>query len=251
MIALSDLAAPWLWTGFAVLLRVGPVIALAPVFGEQAVPLRLRLVVALAFTMVLLPAVAPRMAGPVSLGFAGAEVLAGLVFGVALRILVLALMMAGSIIAQLISLAQIAGGGVTPEPAPAVGHLLLIGGLALAASLGLHVKLAAYLLTSYDLLPPGHLPSRETVISAGLSAVGRSLTLAVSLALPFVIGALLYNIVLGIINRAMPQMMVTFIGAPLLVAGSLGLLVVTTPLLISLWAQALDGFLALPFADPP
>lgn len=255
MTALSDLVQPWLWAGFALFLRVGPVIALAPVFGEQAVPARLKLAAALAFTLVLLPRLAARMPVPhdtlSALGHAGAEVAVGLVFGLALRLVVLALMTAGSIIAQSISLAQIAGGGVTPEPAPAVGHLLLIGALALAATAGLHVKLAAFLLTSYDLVPPGHLPTPETVATAGLAATRRSLTLAVSLALPFVIGALLYNILLGVINRAMPQMMVTFVGAPLLVAGGLALLVVIAPVLIGLWSQALDGFLAAPFADPP
>lgn len=255
MTALSDLAGPWLWAGFAVLLRVGPVIALAPVFGEQAVPMRLRLAVALAFTLVLLPAVAPQVPLPADpaacLAFVGAEVLAGLIFGLALRLLVLALLTAGSIVAQSISLAQIAGGGVAAEPAPAVGHLLLIGGLALAATAGLHVKIASYLLVSYDLLPAGRFPGPETVITAGLAVTGRSLSLGLSLAMPFVAGALLYNILLGVINRAMPQMMITFVGAPLLVAGSLGLMVVTMPLLIGLWAEALDGFLAAPFADLP
>ncbi|MFC3118840.1 flagellar biosynthetic protein FliR [Jhaorihella thermophila] len=35
-----------------------------------------------------------------------------------------------------------------------------------------------------------------------------------SLSAPFVIASLLYNLTLGAINRAMPQLMVTLVGAP-------------------------------------
>ena len=253
--ALSDLAGPWLWAGFLVFLRVGAAVSLAPAFGEQTVAMRLRLAVGLAFTVAILPAVdrqipaAPDLAAGVFM--AVAEILAGLIFGVLLRLFVLALQTAGTIAAQSMSLSQIAGGGVVPDPAPAVGHLFVIAGLALAASGGLHVKLAAYLIHSYDLVPAGRLPDAQSVIEAGVGSVARSFALAFSLALPFVIAALLYNLILGVINRAMPQLMVTFVGAPLLTGGSLVLLLLSTPFLLGLWVGALDGFLAAPFAQLP
>ena len=56
--------------------------------------------------------------------------------------------------------------------------------------------------------------------------MGRTFALAFSLAAPFVTAALLYNIALGVINRAMPQLSVTFIGAPALTAGGLLLILV-------------------------
>ena len=42
-----------------VFLRVGAAMALLPAFGEQSIPQRLRLVLALAFSAVVLPAAAP------------------------------------------------------------------------------------------------------------------------------------------------------------------------------------------------
>ena len=42
----------WLAGGGLVLARVGPVFALAPVLGERAIPVRIRLVAALAMTAV-------------------------------------------------------------------------------------------------------------------------------------------------------------------------------------------------------
>lgn len=252
---LAQLLQPWLWAGLLVFLRVGAVVALAPAFGEQGLPLRLRLAAAIAFSIAVLPAIAGRIGPPpdlaVGLRMALAEVLAGLLFGILVRLFVLALQTAGTIAAQSVSLAQILGAGAAAEPAPAIGHLFVIGGLALAAMTGLHVQLALYLIDSYRMIPAGSFPHAETVIEAGLESVGRTFGLAMSLALPFVIGALLYNLVLGVINRAMPQLMVTFVGAPVLTAGSLALLALAAPGLIGLWQAALSGFLAAPFAVAP
>jgi flagellar biosynthetic protein FliR len=76
-------------------------------------------------------------------------------------------------------------------------------------------------------------------------------SLAFCLAAPFTIAALLYNIALGVINRAMPALMVSMIGAPALTAGGLVLMVLAVPLALTLWVQALHGFLAAPFQALP
>lgn len=251
--ALTELAGigqDMLWTGFVVLLRVGATMALLPAFGEQTVPPRVRLVLALAFMVV----VAPAVAGSVAQGGGGSlllltEVMAGLAIGIGLRMFVLALQMAGAMAAQATSLAQMfAGSGA--EPQPAVGHLLTAAGLAVAVALGLHVRVAQLLILSYDLLPPGHLPMAAHVADWGLAQVTQAFTLAFSLAAPFVIAASVYNLALGAINRAMPQLMVAFIGAPALTAGGLVLLVLVTPLALAVWATALGRFLDAPFEVP-
>lgn len=253
--ALAVWQGTWLWAGFLLFLRVGTIAALAPGFGEQSVPVRIRLALGLAFTLCILPLMAAEM--PAATGFAArlfmavAEVGAGLVFGILLRLLVLALQTAGSIASQSVSLAQIAGGGISADPAPAAGHLLVVGGIALAMAAGLHLRLAAYLVEGYALIPPGTFPSAEAVTDAGVAAVSRSFALAFSLALPFVIAALLYNVTLGLINRAMPQLMVTFIGAPFLTGGSIVLLFATAPFMLPLWTRALEVGLGAPFAEAP
>ena len=82
---------------------------------------------------------------------------AGLAIGIVIRLFVLALQIAGSIAAQSTSLAQIFG-GATVDPQPAIGHVLLVAGLALAVMLGLHVRLAQVLILSYEILPAGQMP---------------------------------------------------------------------------------------------
>ncbi len=240
-----------LLAGFIVFLRVGAAMALLPAFGETAIPLRVRLVVALAFTLIVLPAVQANLAplhadGTVPGMVFATEPLAGLALGAILRIMVLALQIAGTIAAQATSLAQLFGGGAG-EPQPAIGHLLTWGGLALAVMLGLHVTLAAALIGSYDALPAGVFPGAESIRYWGVAGVAHGLSLAFTLAAPFVLAGLIYNVALGAINRAMPQLMVAFVGAPALTAGGLVLLALCVPAGLALWQVDLASLLANPF----
>lgn len=45
----------------------------------------------------------------------------------------------------------------------------------------------------------------------------------------------------------MPQLMVTFVGAPAITAGGMLLLIAASPILLSAWFDALSGFLIDPF----
>jgi flagellar biosynthetic protein FliR len=63
-----------------------------------------------------------------------------------------------------------------------------------------------------------------------------------------VIASLLYNLALGAINRAMPQLMVSFVGAPALTLGGLALLALAAPILLSFWSDAVERALFQPFA---
>jgi flagellar biosynthetic protein FliR len=65
------------------------------------------------------------------------------------------------------------------------------------------------------------------------------------------VASLIYNVTLGVINRAMPQLMVAFVGAPALTAGGLGLLLVTAPILLSIFIRSLDGFMMNPMGGGP
>ena len=58
-------------------------------------------------------------------------------------------------------------------------------------------------------------------------------------------------IALGAINRAMPQLMVSMVGAPALTLGALALLAVVTPVLLSVWLGVFQDYLADPFRAPP
>ncbi len=240
-------------TGFILIFaRVGGVMALLPAFGEQMIPARVRLGATIAFAMVVWPMVAPIIPpeGRPFLAMLIVEAMVGLLLGIATRLLVLGLQFAGTVIAQSTSLSQILGGGVTPDPMPAMGSLLVLAGLALAVSTGLHVKAALLIARSYEILPMGLLPSGSDVAIWGVARVAQAFALGFSLAAPFVIAAFAYNLALGAINRAMPQLMVSFIGAPAATAGGILLLMLAAPVILRHWTGALDALLADPLGMP-
>lgn len=237
--------------GFAVFLRVGAALAVAPAFGEAGVPLRVRLALAVAFTAIVAPA-APGVAAAMAERPARlllSEPVAGLALGLALRLMVQALQMAGAMAAQAVSLSQ-ALGTAGPEPQPAIGQLLVAAGLALAVAAGLHVRLAALLVLSYGPLPAGRLAGAAELAAWAQAEAGHAFALAFALAAPFAAAALVYNLALGVINRAMPQLMVAFVGAPALTLGGLALLALAAPGLLGLWLAAFGGRLASPFGLP-
>ena len=121
--------------------------------------------------------------------------------------------------------------------------MFVIAGLALAALSGLHVKLVAAMIHSFDLFPPGQRIDPENLASWGTERIGHAFALSFTLAAPFVIASVIYNLALGAINRAMPQLMVAFVGAPAITAAGLVLMLLASPLILSLWAQALDDTL--------
>jgi len=236
--------------GFAVFLRIGAAMAVLPAFGERMVPLRVRLALTLAFTAIVAPSVAPMVTAALPGGTlvpaaAATEVIAGLALGLALRLFVLALQTAGTIAAQATSLSQLFG-GASVDPQPAISHLLVVASLALATMAGLHVRLAELLVISYDLFPPARLPDAGTLAAWGVDRTAQAFALAFVLSAPFVIGSLIYNLALGVINRAMPQLMVAFVGAPAITAGALILLMVSAPLMLTEWHRRLALFIADP-----
>ena len=205
-----------------VFVRVGAIAALLPGFGEQAIPARVRLGVAFAFALVVWPMVAPGLVTPdPARPFAAmllVETSIGLMLGIAIRLMVMVLQLAGAIAAQSTALAQIFGAGVTPDPMPAIGNILMLAGVTLAVVSGLHVKAALAMARSYEILPMGLPVPAADVARWGTARVAQAFALGFSLAAPFVIMGFAYNVALGAINRAMPQLMVAFVGAPAITA---------------------------------
>ncbi|WP_071798773.1 flagellar biosynthetic protein FliR [Natronohydrobacter thiooxidans] len=248
---LADLFA----LSFGTFIRIGAMMALLPAFGEQVVPVRIRLGLTLAFTAITAPALAPVMPpaptapGPL-LELITAEAAAGLALGMGLRLFTMALQIAGTIAAQATSLSQFFGGaGVDPQPAMA--QILVMAGLALAVTADLHVAVAELILLSYSIFPPARFPDAASLGDWGLAQTARAFTLAFTLAMPFVILSLLFYVALGAINKAMPQLMVAFVGAPAITWAGLAVLMLTAPLILPIWHESFRGFLIDPTRPLP
>lgn len=243
----------FLLLGFALLLRVGGLVALAPGFGETNLPARIKTVAALGLTLVILPAATSELTPLATRGgppiWIVTELAIGLFLGLGLRAFIFALQVAGTIAAQASSLSQILG-GMGGEPQPAIGNLIVIAGIAALMALGYPLYLVEFVLRSYQVLPAGSLPDAAALHDWGLAGIARAFSLAFILAAPFIVTGLIYNVALGAINRAMPQLMVAFVGAPALTAGGLILLALAAPGAIVIWNDAVLTFLADPFGAP-
>lgn len=252
--ALTAETRDWFLLAGLVFLRIGAACALMPGFGERRVPARVRLIAALALSIVILPAVADRL-GPLTgeglppLTWIVTETLSGLALGALFRLQIVALEVAGSIAAQSGSLAQMFP--AAEEPMPAIAHLLVTAGLALAMASGAHVALAGVLIRSYDALPPGLLVPGDQMHAWWLGHLSQTFALAFSLALPFVIAGVAYNVILGAISRAMPQLMVAFVGAPAMAAGALLLAALAAGPALRLWMEGFKAMLGQPFGAAP
>lgn len=244
---LSGLAESYLWLFALVFIRAGAAVALLPGLGEQFLPQRIKIAAAVCLTLVIVPTQVDITPPPPGLLLPVAtEAVAGLVIGAGLRFLILGLQTAGTIAAQSTSLAQMFA-GTGPDPQPIISNLLVLAGLAIFMAMGGLGHVVELMIRSYDLIPIGGLPSPGDLAQWGLGRIAAAFALAFSVAAPFVLAALLYNLALGAINRAMPQLMVSFVGAPALTLGGLALLALAAPLMLSVWRDAVLAALANPF----
>ncbi|MEM6637753.1 MAG: flagellar biosynthetic protein FliR [Pseudomonadota bacterium] len=226
---------------FIVFLRIGSAAFLLPIIGESFVPLRVKLVGALALTALTAPMALPEIAAVQGnralLAIFFSEVGIGLFLGLFVRFFVFALNMVGSIAAQSLSLSQILGNLV--EAQPAISQIVFFAALGLLTVLDFHVSLVAYLVSSYEIFAVANPVTSEGVFATMVPHLRMLAQLALSLTAPFVAVSVIYNLALGFISRAMPQFMVTFVGAPAIVACGLLLLMLALPGLVFLWAQSL------------
>lgn len=235
----------------AVFARVGAAAFLVPGLGERNIPIRARLMAALGITLVLVPVIGrfatQSPATPVGLAvLIAAEAASGLVIGLAFRFLVFALQTAGMIAAQHLSVAQMFGAGVAPEPEPTISTLLAMGGITLALMSGLHVHLVASLAGLYEVLPFGRFPLGADLAEWSISRISQTFLLGTALAAPFVAVGFAYNLALGALNRAMPQLLVALVGVPALVWVGMVVLALVLPALMDAWTGRLEAVMADP-----
>lgn len=241
-----------LYSVVLVFVRVGAMVSLLPGFGEQSLPARVRLAAAIAFTVLVWPIIAPDLntlpnSFEALIPMMLTEAIVGLGFGVVIRMTVMALQLTGSIAAQATSLAQIMGAGATPDPLPAIGNILIMAGLALALAAGLHIKAVLTIAATFEIFPLGAVPEAGDFAEWGVMRASSAFALAFTLAAPFVIASFAYNLALGVINRAMPQLLVAFIGAPAITAFGILILLTGGPIILTVWVGHLDQILSDPF----
>ena len=237
-----------MWVFVLVFSRIGSAVSVLPLFGSQAVPMRVRLAIALVLSYVLTWTLSIHDTPDVTridLFDIVSEMLIGLALGLFVRLILISIQMAGTMAAQSTSLSQVFG-TASSEPMPALGHLFTYGSVAMLAAVGFHLEIIDYLNQFYQVVPmTSEIPIADFAEWI-IGVVQLCFELAFVLALPFFSISLLYNVSIGFINKAMPQLMVAFVGAPLITLMSLALMALLTPVIFTLWHSNLSSLLSNP-----
>ncbi len=243
----------WSFAFMLVLARVSAAVMLLPGLGEAEVPPMLRAAIAVALTLVLLPVVSTLLpavpaGGLVALLLVAGEVGIGLWLGWLARLLVLALPMAGQVVAGMIGLANVLQPDAALGPQnSALGRLFSLAAPVAIMAAGLHMLPIAALEGSYHVLPPGLALPHDAAVEAVVTAVSGSFALALRLAAPFVLAAIVWNLALGILSRLVPQLQVFFAAMPGQILGGFLLLGLLAGGALTAWLGAVrEGFAALP-----
>lgn len=250
---MPEALAPLAFHAVLVLARIGGAVMLLPGLGEAEVPATIRLLVVLALVALLLPGQAPMLpplpeAPAELLRLVLLETAIGLWIGLLARLLVLALSQAGQVIGLMIGLASpLQGDLLFGAQGVALSRLLALLGAALVMGSGLYAVPLRALAESYAVLPPGAPLAAGPVAEAVAAAAGESLALALRLAGPFVLLAVLGNLAFALLGRVAPQVQVFVVAAPAQILLGLLLLAVLMPPLLAAWQEAAGtGLAALP-----
>ncbi len=233
LVPLGDWAAQFM----LIVARLSFVVMLMPGIGEQVVPMQLRLMlllgIAVGFSSTGVVAAAAFSPLPDYLTLMLGEVLIGFFLGVSLRCTIWLLSIVGTIVAQSVGLAQFLGIALEHEAQTITANLLSMAGAAILLTANFHVTAFVSFLSLYGDIPLGAqtLLDQPYFIQSLFSAFG----FAILLAWPFVAVNLIYNICLGFINKALPQLMVAFVGAPFMVGAGVAMLAISVGGLLFVW----------------
>jgi len=201
--------------------RVGAMVMLLPGLGEVNIPTRVKLSIALALTLIILPlhraayhvdmtSLTPLMVMMVH------EIIIGVILGATARVTLSALQVAGSVIAQQLGLGFVTAIDPTQgQQGLLIGNFLTILGLSLLFATDSHHLVIAALSDSYNIFSPGELMPSGDVAALATRAFAAAFKIGMQLAAPFLVFGLVFNVGLGVLARLMPQMQVYFVGVPL------------------------------------
>jgi flagellar biosynthetic protein FliR len=223
--SLVEHASAYLWP----FVRIGAFVTVMPVIGGSFVPAQVRLLLALALTLVITPILPDRVyvefLSVTGLIMIFQEVMVGIAMGFAVQLVFDAIALGGQVIAMSMGL----GFAVFLDRErgvniPVLGQLFLMLGMLVFLSLDGHLAMIQMLADSFQILP---------VLAGGLSneAVwyllewsAQVFIVAVKIALPAVTSLLVVNLSFGVTSRAAPTLNLFAVGFP--VAMLLGFVVI-------------------------
>ncbi|WP_420960868.1 flagellar biosynthetic protein FliR [Brucella sp. IR073] len=226
---------------FLVFARVGACLMVMPGVSSPRVPMSVRLFLAIACSLAVVPLIGPRMAGSLAdtqswtlLRMIVTESMVGGLIGILAQIYFWALQFMAHVVAMAIGYSGSPSPAIEEtEPQAIIASIITFSALFLFFVTDLHLEVLRALIASYSVIPidSGLKPSAALVdITDAFSA---AFTGTLRIAAPFIVFAILVNIAIGLINKLTPTIPVYFISLPFVLAGGLTLIYFLLPELLS------------------
>ena len=251
---LSQFLVSQLFAFLLVFCRMGSAVMLLPGFGEAYVAMRVRLFIAVFFSIAVAPVIhslPPVPTSPLALiTLLTAEILTGLFLGGISRMLISAIHVAGTIIAYESSLSSALTQNITSFQGQdsTLGNLLSMTAVVLMFVTDLHHVMLAGLAQSYTLFLPGQFPPIGDFAQHATQMMSGTFQTAMQLAAPNIVIGLMLYLGAGILSRLMPNMQIFFIlMAPQLLISFFILMVSFSAIMLwymDYFRTTLNGFLA-------
>ena len=205
----------FLWPFF----RMGAMLMVAPVTSANYVPVRVRLIMAFAITLLVVPLLPePPLVTPFSwegMAIIMQQILIGAAMGFVLMMVFAAIVTGGQLIAMQMGLGF--ASMVDPQngaQVPVLSQLFVIMTTLLYLAIDGHLILIAMLVESFRLIPIGPVGLDRDSFFALANWGTQMFAASLWLALPAVVALLLVNISFGVMARAAPQLNIFAIGFP-------------------------------------
>lgn len=213
------------WLALLLFARLGTMFMLMPGIGEQTIPVRVRLVLALMTLLVVFPTLSGQIPTVPQSGYdiftlIIREILIGLGLGLSVRFILSVMQVAGTVIAFQMGL----GFALNVDPSQGVqgvlvGNFLGLLGMTLIFISDLHHLAVAGIVNSYDLFAVNDPISIGDFTQFALMSAAKAFEVAIQISAPFMVFGLVFYLGLGILSRLMPQLQIFMIAMPVNILG--------------------------------
>ena len=247
---MSDLTPNLVLTAFVVFCRIGGCLLVIPGFSSPRVSVRARLYIALAVSLAMTPLlvadVTPAVAAATPVGLLGiiaSETLKGVLIGLLGRFFFLALDTMTMAVSLSIGLTSVFASPTDEEAMPTIVSLVSVAAVLLIFVTDLHWEIFRGLAASYRVLPVRIAFDPRTGLVQLVDEATRTFLFTLRIAAPFLVFSVVANFAIGLVNKLVPQIPVTFVAPPFLLAGGLVILYFAARPALGLFIDAFGAWL--------
>jgi len=212
------------------MLRISALLLAAPVFSLQAVTVRIRVLLALALSVMVYPMFDWPVIDPLSApGLVEIlnQLVIGVFMGLMLQIVTAAVVVAGQAVSNAMGLSMASLIDPNLGNVPVIAQFLLILSTLIFVSLGGHAMLLALVIESFASLPVGRSLIDQIAYGQLVSWSSMMFLGAVLTALPVMVTLLFISVGLGVVTRAAPSLNIFSVGLPATIVAGFFVLIVS------------------------